>query len=296
MINAVPKIQRDPRTVSQNAMHYGYVAYQDIQLGGKRVQPADSPYYHILPCRELLPFTNIEIGEIDERQVQNGKRPRGVPPVKITQKTAYECALEMEISYAEWAFQILHPLTGLDEDAAFRIFQVVQPFRYKLKDIQAELGGAEDRIDRDEPYTVSYDGDTIALEPLSEDEKVVARKIAEQIGAAANHAFDLGVKRQQETLTSMTKAFAGGDGKVTPDPLDRKLAKDFGTKLPQLVNVQEQEAAKQSESDALKREELELRRKEVELRERELEFREKEANRQKMAEVRAARKPEAQAA
>ena len=286
---SIPKIQRNPRTVSNNAMHYGYVAYQDIQLGGKRVQPEGSPYYHVLPCRELLPFTNIEVGEIDEKLVQRAKRPKGQPPVKIVQKTAYECAQEMEISYADWAFVILHPLTGLDEDSAFRIFQVVQPFAYRLGDIELEVAQAESRIDADEPYTVTYDGNTVALEPLSEDEKEVARKVLNLITPSITHAVNIAQEKWQKTTISMTSRFSGGEGKASGDPLDKKLAKEFGLKLPELLNVREQETKKQTEDADLKREELDLRRKEIELREREIELREKEANRDRMAQVRAAK-------
>ena len=293
----IPKIQQNPRTVSQNALHYGYVAYQDIQLGGKQVQPEGSPYTQVLPCRELIPFTNIEVGEIDEKQVQNRNRKKGVAPVKIKQKTAYECVQEMEISYADWAFVILHPLTGLAEEDAFKIFQTVQPFPYKLKDIQLEVGQAENRIEQENPYTVTYEGNTVALEPLSEDEKVIARKVVDLITPSINQALELGTDKWQRTITSMTRAFSGGEGKVTPDPLDRKLAVEFGTKPPQLVDVQQQEAKKQTESDDLKREELDLRKQEIALRERELELREKEAskdaNREKMAQVRAAKQPTA---
>jgi hypothetical protein len=276
-IQAVPKIQRDPRTVSQNAMHYGYVAYHDITLERHRVQPEGSPYAQVLPCRQLIPFTNIEVGEIDEKQVQNGKRKKYQPPVKIVQKTAFECAQEMETSYAEWNFQILHALTGLSEDEAFRIFQTIHPFAYKLKDIQRELGGAESRIDEESPYTVTYEGNSVVLEPLSNREKEIARKVADQIIASANQAVDLGTDKWQKTITSMTRAFAGGDGKVTPDPLDRYLAKEFGTKPPQLVDVQRDEAEKAQAEDKYKEEDLALRREELELRKREIELREQEA-------------------
>ena len=270
MIKAIPSIQRNPRTVSQNALHYGYVAYQDIQLGHHQVQPDTSPYHKVLPKRELIPFTNIEVGEIDEKQVQNPKRPKGVPPVKIVQKTAFECAQEMEVSYADWAFQILKPLTGLPEDQAFRIFQTVQPFTYKLRDAQAHVGDAESRIEQDEPYTVSYEGETITLQPLSNEEKEIARKVQEQVLASINQAFELGTDKFQKTVTSMTRAFSGGDGKVTPDPLDRNLAKDFGTKLPQLVDVQKLEEEKKTEADSLEREKLEIEREKLELQRRQI--------------------------
>jgi hypothetical protein len=296
MIKAIPKIQRNPRTVSQNAMHYGYVAYHDIALGNQRVQPEGSPYYHVLPCRELIPFTNIEVSEIDEKQVQNGKRPKGQPPIKMVQKTAFECATEVESSYADWNFQILDALTGLSEDDAFRVFQTVQPFPYKLKDLQIEIGQADNRIDQDEPYTVTYEGNTVTLNPLSEDEKERARAIQQQVAASANQAVELGTDKWQKTITSMTRAFAGGDGKVTPDPLDKYLANEFGTKPPQLVDVQQDEAKKQTEADTLKREEIDLRREELEIRKKELEFREKESNKAKMEQVRSAKKTESIAA
>lgn len=278
-------------------MHYGYVAYQDIHLGGKRVQPEGSPYYHVLPARQLLPFTNIEVGQIDEKLRESKNRKKYQPPVKIVQKTAFECASEMETSYADWNFQLLKDLTGYAEEDADRIFQVVQPFPYKLKDIQVQLGAATDRIEATEPYTVIYEGQTADLKPLSERERAVAYKVLGQLQSAANIAVEMAVEKFQKTVTSMTRAFAGGDGKVTPDPLDRKLAVELGNKLPQLVDVKQEEVARESESVLLKREEIELRRKEIELKERELALREadatKEANREKMAAVRAAKQPTA---
>jgi hypothetical protein len=274
MIKAVPKIQRDPRTVSDNARHYGYVAYQDIRLSREQiVQPDNSPYYHVIPCRELIPFTNIEVGEMDEKKYA----AKINPPVTKRPKSALECAREMENAYADWNFTVLRPLTGFTEDDAFRIFQVVQPFAYKLKDAQIYVGAAEERIERDESYTVSYEGETVELHPLTDEEREVAREVQRLVLASINLAFDRATEKTQKTVTSMTRAFAGGEGKVTPDPLDRKLAPDLGIKLPQLIDVQEQE--KKTADDDLKREEIELRRKEIELRERELALREAEANR-----------------
>jgi hypothetical protein len=297
MTQAVPKIQRNPRTVSQNALHYGYVAYQDILLGGKQVQPDNSPYFQVIPCRELIPFTNLDVGEIDEKQIQNPKRPKGQAPVKIVQKTAFQCAQEMEISYADWAFTILHPLTGLSEDDAFRIFQTIQPFKYKFKDIQLEVGQAESRIEQTEAYTVTYEGETKVLDPLSDDEKEIALKVWNLLTPSINHAVDVATDKWQKTITSMTRAFAGGEGKVSPDPLDRKLAIEFGTQTPQLVDVKADEAKKQTEADDLRREEIALRKQEIALKERELELREKEAsntaNKERMAQVRAAKQPTA---
>lgn len=281
-VKAVPQIERNPRTVSQTAAHYGYVAFHDITLGpDHRVQPADSPYRQVLPCRELIPFTNIEVGEIDEKQVQNGKRKKYQPPVKIKQKTAFECATEMENSYADWAFQILRPLTGFTSSRAFHIFQTIQPFHYKLKDLQEALFEAGSRIDQTVLYEVSYEGETNSLYPLSDEDKEIAREVLGLIQVSANQAIDIAVQKQQATITSMTSRFAGGDGKAVPDPLDKIMAEEFDIDLPQLVAVQKSKAEaetqkKQVEDAELRRRDIELREKEIALKERELDLREQE--------------------
>lgn len=270
MIKAVPKIDRNPRTIQQNATHYGYVAYHDIALGSThKVQPDNSPYYHVLPCRELIPFTNIEVGEVDMKRYGNEQ-----DPIVRRQKTAYECAQEMEISYADWAFQVLHPLTGYSSEDAFRIFQVVQPFHYKLKDIQFEVGTqAEERIENG--GTATYEGETVELPTLSEAEKEVAREVQRQLMVSIDIAVDTGLDKQHKTLASMTERLAGGTGKSTPDPLDKYLANEFGTDLPKLLateknKVQEQQAVKEQESVELKKRELELKERELALKEQEL--------------------------
>lgn len=290
MIQAVPKIQRNPRTVSQNAIHYGYLAYQDILTTPQlRVQPDTSPYYHRLPCKELIPFTNIEVSEIDEKQVQNPKRRKGVPPVTNRQKTAFECAREVEVAYADWNFQILHPLTGRTEDEAFRIFQAVQPFAYKLKDILAALDEADERIDSDGPFSATYEGDTVTLKPLSDEERITAREVLAQVRAAANIAVDLATEKLERTIRSMTQARNGGIGKAGSDPLDRKLCTELGVKPPKAVDMEiiKDTPKEETESLELKRREIELRERELELRQKELDLLEKKENREKMAQVRA---------
>ena len=70
-VKEVPKIQQQPRTAADTAIHYGYVAFKDINLMGPlgvevQCQPDHSPNRHILPCRELIPFTNITYGTVNE--------------------------------------------------------------------------------------------------------------------------------------------------------------------------------------------------------------------------------------
>lgn len=294
MLKAVPQIEKAPVIANKSAIHYGYVAYHDIALGHQLVQPDHSPYYHVIPCRELIPFVSIEVGEIDEKQVQNPKRKKGVPPVKRVPKTAYECAFEIETSYSDWAFLILHPLTGFSTDRAFRIFQTIQPFHYKLKDIQRELALAETRIDATSPYKVTYEGESVELQPLDKEDKAVARKVLEVISRSADLGVETAIKVHRNTLTSMTKAFAGGDGKIAPDPLDKILAEELGTELPQLVAAEKARSEKEAQTDekALRLREIELKEKELALKTQELELLQKEENRRKMEAVRAGRKKE----
>ena len=250
MLKAVPQIQKTPTAASDSAIHYGYVAFHDIHIDRTQiVQPEGSPYRHVLPKRNLIPFTNVRVTEIDEKLVQWGDRPKGTPPVKSRIKTAKECAGDMEISYSDWNFQVLRPMTALDEQTAFRIFQTVQPFEYKLKDLGDALAYADERIEATEPYTVPYEGESITLAPLSESEKEIARQILPQIQASAAHALVKAEEKINSTILSMTVARNGGRGRTAPDPLDKAMAEDLGVTVPKAVDVEKKD---ESPNDALK--------------------------------------------
>src|SRR5574343_756436 len=128
-VREVPKIQQQPRTASETAIHYGYVAFKDINLMGPigveiKCQPDNSLYRHNLPCRELIPFTNISYGTVNEEGAAVASAnvsPTGA--TKIVQKTAKHCVEDVATAYQDWAFVNLDAITGYSEEDAFKIFQ-----------------------------------------------------------------------------------------------------------------------------------------------------------------------------
>lgn len=244
----IPNIERKPRAVSDTAAHYGYCAFKDIELGGPgglehNVQPPDSPYYRRLPARTIIPFTNVIHREIDEMaNAANARNPGGPSGViyKEFNKTAKECVMEMTESYADWGFKFIDPLTAYTAKDVERVFEVIQPFEYKLNELVSEFAyKAEERIAADEPFEVEYKGQTVTIEPLSEGLKDVARQTLEVLQASVNRAFNKAKEDEQKTVISMTKAFAGGDGKTVPDPHDKYVFDQLGTKTPQLLVTEE---------------------------------------------------------
>lgn len=244
-IREIPKIQRQPRQASETAIHYGYVAFKDIDLMGpmgieRQVQPEDSPYYVKLPCRELLPFTNVTYAEIDESMASTTSyRTAGLPVIR-KQKTAAQCVDEMQAAYEEWGFVNLRPLVGYSEDDAFHIFQTIQPFTYKLVDLLDEVEfKAANRIDLVNPYRVEYNGQFLELEPLPEDLKEAAREVQALIVRSAQVAYDKGSDQREKTVQAMTQYFSTGTGKRRADPLDQYLFDQFNEPIPRLVGKEE---------------------------------------------------------
>jgi hypothetical protein len=241
VIREIPKIQQQPRQASETAIHYGYVAFKDIDLSGPlglehTVQPADSPYRKHLPCRELLPFTNIVIAEIDETAAATtsyGARPL---PIVQRQKNARECVNEMVGAYEDWGFVSFPMLTGFSEEDAFHIFQTLQPFTYKLVDILDQVEyGSEDRIAEVAPYTVNYLGQSFTLQPLPVELKEVAKKVRELMIRSIEVAVAKGEDAREKTVQSMTQYFASGEGKRRADPLDQYLFDQFNEQIPRLI-------------------------------------------------------------
>jgi hypothetical protein len=245
-IKGVPKIQQQPRTANDTAIHYGYLAFKDIGLMGPlgleyKVQPENSPYRTELPCRELLPFTNVVYTLIDETAAATTSFSPRPNPIVQRQKSAKACLDEMVNSYETWGFVALDALTGLPEDEAFHVFQTVQPFTYKLKDLvdAVEVGGAE-RINKTETYTVEYKGQTITLQPLPEHLKEAARSVLNAIAQSARVAESLGEDAREKTVQAMTQYFSTGSGKRRADPLDHYIFGEFETEIPQLLGKKEE--------------------------------------------------------
>jgi hypothetical protein len=307
----LPNIERQPRTVHDTATHYGYCAFQEIELAGPsglehNVQPSEladgspNPYYRKLPVKTLIPFTNVEYRVIDELATKVG--PKGsVVAWKTYNKFAKECVQEMTDAYADWGFALIAPLTGYSLKEAWEIFETLQPFNYKLKDLIGQLDfDAIDRIGQQEPYNVSYEGEVIELQPLRNELKSVAEEVRQILARSAEVAFDFAAEKVESTRLSVTSRFAGGPGKTRPDSLDRHVFAELGETIPTLLASEKEKAVttvstESSESLDLRRQEIELRQKEIELRERELALKEqeatKEANREKMERVRAAKTP-----
>lgn len=246
VIREIPKIQQQPRQASETAIHYGYLAFKDIDLNGPLglahlVQPADSPYRAMLPCRELLPFTNIVVSEIDEKAAATtsyGARPL---PIVQRQKSARECVDEMAGSYEDWGFVSFPMLTSFSEEDAFLIFQTIQPFTYKLVDILDQVEyGSEDRIAEVAPYTVNYQGEAFTLQPLPSELKEVAKKVRELMIRSIEVAVAKGEDAREKTVQSMTQYFSSGEGKRRADPLDQYIFDQFNEEIPRLIGGKEE--------------------------------------------------------
>ena len=241
-INEIPKIQQQPRAASETAIHYGYVAYHDIDLTGsygieRKVQPPNSPSFTGLPSRQLLPFTNIVISEIDNYAAASTSYVRTSVPVVSKQKTARQCVEEMRDSYEQWGFVVLDMLTGFPEEDAFKIFQAIQPFAYKLKDLQNAVEyGADERINASVPYTAVYGDQTVDLEPLPAELKEIAGKVKETILKSIDVAVAMGEDLREKTTQSMTQYFATGTGKRRPDPHDVYIFAEFDQEIPKLIS------------------------------------------------------------
>lgn len=297
----VPSIQQQPRAVADSAIHYGYVAFKEIFVGDRWVQPRNtSPYWETLPSRQLIPFTNIEVPEVI-MEMTAGTSPirarvgANDPTVQRVPKSAKACMEELETSYAEWGFKGLHPLTGFKEADAFRIFQTIQPFVYKLRDLENELSNnAPTRIAATLPYTAVYDGQTIDLEPLPEELRAVALKVLPIMQESATRGKNMATEVTAKTKQKMTQFYATGSGKEAADPHDRYVFSELGEEIPSLItsspNQPQVQYVNAAEDVELKRRELELREKEYELRLREIALKEsKPTPAERMAHARAAK-------
>lgn len=244
----IPKIQQQPKQASETAIHYGYIAFKDVNLQGPlgleyTVQPPDSPYRQLLPCRELLPFTNITFAEIDEMMAATTAFTGRPLPIVQKQKTARECVEELTAAYEEWGFVPLNALTGYVEDEAFHIFQTIQPFTYKLVDILDQVEyGSEDRINETQPYRVEYQGQSFTLQPLPAELKDVARKVREMMLRSIEVAVAKGEDTRERTVQSMTQYFSTGSGKRRADPLDQYIFDQFNQEIPRLVGGKDESA------------------------------------------------------
>lgn len=276
-VSAVPRIQQQPDVAHKDAIHYGYCAYKDISLASSngldhKVQPPHSPYYRTIPCRSLIPFVSFQINEIDDAAAGVEAFEHKVLPLVWKPKSARESIDEMVYSYGGWGFVTLTPMTGMDEADAELIFNTIQPFKYKLKDLQNEIDfGAVERIANTEPYTVVYNDATVDLQPLPERLKEKAEEVRNIIAGSVAIAVEEASQIGENTKLSMTSAFSGGAGKRQADPHDRYVFAELGQDIPQLITTNSQ-PANVTTTVATDPADLELRRMELEIRQQELQL------------------------
>lgn len=245
IIKEIPKIQQQPKQATETAIHYGYIAFKDINLSGPlgleyHVQPPTSPYRTVLPCRELLPFTNVVYAEIDEQMAATTAFNGRPLPMTQKQKSARECVEELVAAYEEWGFVSLKMLTGYSEDEAFHIFQTIQPFTYKLADIlDAVEYGSEDRINAVQPHVAQYQNQSFTLQPLSAELKDVARQVRDVMLRSIEVAVAKGEDTRERTVQAMTQYFSTGEGKRRADPLDNYIFDQFNQEVPKLIGNKE---------------------------------------------------------
>lgn len=237
-VQPVPRIQQSPRIANDTAIHYGYVAFQPIRNGyDQQVQPPDSPYFEVMPCRELLPFTNLTVVETDGTISGEKRWDAGKSATIRRQRTAGECIRTLELRYEDWGFTHLSRLTGLSEDDAFDVFQTIHPFAYKLKDLVDQLGdAAEARIFATEPYTVEYEGEEVEMRPLRGDLREFAEETRAQMLRSAQTALEKAELVVERSTRSLSSYYSGRAGKSNADPLDKAIFPELDKEIPTMAD------------------------------------------------------------
>jgi hypothetical protein len=217
-----------------------YVQPHQIDAGGQTVQ---NPYHRSLPKNQLVPFPTFSLVEQMPSPDQRDARGRALLVDQVRTVTALDAAAATSERYARWGFTIFNSLQGLEQEQAFRIFQVVQPLNYLLRDLVGELEfGAPQRIDATEPIEFP-EVPGYSVEPLrNENERAIARRLVDEMLVGAGIAVDLATETLNQTETSMVARHSGGQGKTGPDPLDRRLSAELGRALPQLIGAPKESA------------------------------------------------------
>jgi len=182
-------------------------------------------------------------------------------------KTAYEAATELLRPYSMHGYVVLNSLQGINQDDAFRIFRVVQPFNYPLSHILDELDVyAEARIASQGPIRTQLDdGTPYEIAPLLSDaERAVARNLAREMSAGAHRAYSFATEILNETEMSMSNRITGGKGKAGPDGLDHYLSDQLGRQLPEVLGKQDPNADLAAKIDFLVEREI-IRDKDAEI-------------------------------
>lgn len=241
----------DDTIVNPLEVRYGWNAFKDIYLFNPDgtpahfIQPVNSPYHREIKKNQLIPF---ETFTKPERVSDTGKSDRpneGDPYINLnTQVTAHDAATALIPTYGRQGYTIFKSLQGVEQSDALRIFQVILPLDYSLKETRQELDRyAEERIESTLPLDYSnLVGETYIVEPLrTESERVIARRLLAEMQAGADTAFTYATTILDKTETDMTTALAGGGGKTTPDPRDKYLSEQLGRELPKVVSSNKSE-------------------------------------------------------
>lgn len=246
-----PAADRSPHSQRPTETRYGWCPYGDINLVGPDgtinlyVQPhaiedngqsIDNPHHRVLPKNQLVPFpTFMAHTQVPSPDIMDGNG-RAILINGTTTMTALDAITSVLRQYSVWGFTILNSLQGVDQDTAFRIFQVVQPLDYPMGELINELSfGAYERIEATEPLTFAQFPDYV-VEPLrDENERSIATALAAEMLTGAEIAVTLATETLDATEASMTQRYSGGNGKVGPDTLDRRLTGELGRELPKMI-------------------------------------------------------------
>lgn len=242
-----PTVRDEELGQDPTAIRYGWVPFNNINLAGPDgttslyVQPHEiagpdgrpvpNPYHRLLPKSQLIPFPTfnaITYALSDDLKDKNGF---ALAIQKLVASPALSNITQVLRGYSGWGFTILHALQGLEQPVAHRIFQIVQPFEYLLKDLQYELdAGAEHRINSVAPLRFELEGGEVyEIAPLQDElERDIARKLAEQMQVGADIAVTFASEIIDNTAAQMTERLGGGKGKTSPDSLDRYLQVQLG--------------------------------------------------------------------
>ena len=247
-----PSVSADASAgVNPAAIRYGWCKYADINLVNGDgtmslyVQPpyinegegtVPNPYHRVLPKGQLIPFPTFDAFQQMPSPDITNSRGQALMVDSVRQMTSLEAIVTVLRDYSRWGFTVLTALQGLDQATAYRIFTVVQPLDYPLKQILNELSfGAIERIDATESITFpGFEG--YVVEPLRNDfEREIARRLASEMEAGATITVDLASTVLDNTMHSITARHSGGVGKTGPDKEDTRLSAELGRELPRLI-------------------------------------------------------------
>jgi hypothetical protein len=216
-----------------SASHYGWCPYADIELMGpnglerKVAYDEKGDLVTRLNRSDLLLFENIETKELS---VKDNNIPNGPPPLlEDVVKYAASCIQELhDATYGEWGFTILTPLTGLTAEAAWRIFQVIQPKRYDLATLDNEI-----RVEAKKRIAQAVAEDKDFSESVAEETRILMLN-------GANRAIRHARKVVNDLRTDMATFIGTKQGKSYADPADEHAFTQLHQPIPSPIAAREQ--------------------------------------------------------